>query len=199
MVNSLERLIRVLSRLPGIGKRTAERVAYRLVREQQGLIRELIAALEDAETQIDHCRMCGNVTEKDRNPCGLCTKPGRDDHLLCVVEEPGDIVLLEQSGAFNGRYFCLHGRLSPPHGDTVPSGRVRQLIDRLGQGGVQEVLLAMNSDMEGDATAAFLREQLSGLPVRITRLAFGIPLGSALMYTDPATLSQAVQGRRTIG
>lgn len=196
MARALDQLVLVLSRLPGIGRRTAERMAYRLLRDGTASINELVSALENARERLDRCQLCGNVTERDANPCPICSKPGRDDHLLCVVEEPGDIRLMERSGGYNGRYFCLLGRLSPLQDDTIPPPRLAQLLQRVRDHGIQEVLLAMNSDMEGEATASYLHEKLGELPVRITRLAFGLPAGSALTYSDPVTLARAIQGRQ---
>lgn len=198
MARALENLVMVLSRLPGIGRRSAERIAYRLLRDGSNAIHELTSALQNANERLDRCTLCGNVTERDANPCPICQKPGRNDGLLCVVEEPGDISLMERSGGYNGRYFCLLGRLSPINDDTIPPPRLAQLLNRIRDHKVQEVLLAMNSDMEGDATASYLHEQLENLPVKITRLAFGLPAGSALTYSDPVTLARAIQGRQEL-
>ena len=196
---SLDRVTAALSRLPGIGRRSAERMALRLVLDRQKLLPELIASLEAARDQLCCCRMCGSVTEIERDPCALCTDPARDAALLCVVETPNDILLLERSGGFRGRYHALMGKLSPMRGDGVSDLRVDVLMKRMAGGNFKEVILALSTDVEGDATAAFLSEQLTAQGARVTRLAAGLPSGSGIMYADALTLSRAVQGRTPVG
>lgn len=194
----LQRLIKSLSRLPGVGRRTAERMAYKLVLDDKNLIRELRTALEYAEQELCCCTICGKVTEQDRNPCDFCTSDGRENTAVCVVEEPGDIQLIEQSGGFNGRYFCLMGKLSPMNQETITENRLHKLMRQLESWGTQEVILALNSDVESDATASYMAEVLSATGVKVSRLAFGIPAGSGLAYSDPVTLGRALEGRQDL-
>ena len=195
---SLDRLTTVLSRLPGLGRRSAERMALRLVLDRRKLLPEMIAALESARDELCCCQLCGSVTGVDQDPCPLCTDPHRDAALLCVVETPNDILLLERSGGFRGRYHALMGKLSPMRGDGIADLRVESLMTRMGDGDFREVILALSTDVEGDATASFLSEQLAKLGVRVSRLASGLPSGSGIMYADPLTLSRAVQGRTSM-
>ncbi len=195
----IERLIGVLSRLPGLGRRSAERIAMRLVRDRShGLARDLVAALQDLDACIRLCSVCGNVTPLERDPCRICTDPRRDAHLLCVVGQPADIVQLERSGSFRGRYHALLGKVSPMHGEGPKQVRVEGLLDRVRRDGVREVILALDTDVESDATAHFLREHLAALGVRVSRLAYGLPAGSGIAYSDPLTLSRALEGRRPV-
>ncbi len=195
MPEALDNLISGLSRLPGVGKRSAERMALAILRDPSGVGAELSATLQSALQQLAPCRSCGNITLRSQDPCAICTDPRRDSKLLCVVEEPADILVMERSGAFRGRYHSLMGRLSPMRGEGVRNLRVEQLLERVRRGGVQEVLLALNSDVESDATAAYLRDALSNMNVKVTQLARGIPAGSGLAYSDAATLSRALANR----
>lgn len=191
----LERLIKVLARLPALGRRSAERIALRLTTQKSdALVQELISALEDVRSHVRCCSRCGNITLAERDPCGLCLDAKREGQILCVVEDPADIVRLESSGGFRGRYHALCGRLSPMHGDTISTAKVAALQQRIVDEKITEVILAMNSDVESDATASYLAEVL-GDSVRVTRLAWGIPAGSGIAYSDPLTLSRALQGR----
>jgi len=192
---SLDRLAACLARLPGIGRRSAERMAIRLVRREDALLRDLTQALVEADKTINVCRECGSITVVNENPCRLCTATGRDDTLLCVVEEPSDIILMERSGGYHGRYHVLMGKLSPAKGDGPADLALEPLVKRLKAGRFEEVILALSTDMEGDATAAWLTECLKGLPVKVSRLASGLPAGSGLAYSDPVTLARAVRGR----
>jgi len=195
-IEPLERLIAALGRLPGAGRRTAERMAVRLAREPQGLARELGAALADVAARVVSCTQCGDLTVAGANPCARCTSPRRDPRALCVVEDPADIEKIEASGAFQGRYHALLGRLSPMKGEGVAQLRLEALRQRLAAEGIEEVILALSPDVEGDATAAFIHHALAGLPVRVSRLALGIPAGGAIAYADPLTLARALQGRQ---
>ena len=189
----------VLARLPGVGRRTAERITIKLARDPQGLTRELGAALADLTARTAVCSLCGDLTLRGNDPCALCTSPRRDIHVICVVEEPGDIQQIEASGAFQGRYHALLGRLSPMRGEGPGHLRLEALLKRIAADNVAEVILALSPDVEGDSTAAFIRHILDGQPgVRVTRLALGIPAGSAITYTDPLTLARALQGRQNM-
>ena len=193
----LDKLITCLSKLPGVGRRSAERMAMALARNGI-LMRDLAAALRDVDTRITPCDRCGNITLRDANPCRLCTDPRRDDSLLCVVEDPGDITLIEKSGGYRGRYFALMGKISPMRGEGVQNTRIDALLARVGEGAVQEVILALNADVESDATASFLRDAVSARKIRVSRLARGIPAGSGVAYSDAATLAGALNSRQSM-
>ena len=195
-IEPLEKLIVTLSRLPGVGRRTAERMAVRLARDPGGLARELGAALTEVAARVGICEQCGDLTLQGANPCARCTSPRRDGHALCVVEDPADIERIEASGAFQGRYHALLGRLSPMRGEGVAQLRLEALLRRIGAEGITEIILALSPDVEGDSTAAFLHHVLAGQSVRVTRLALGLPAGSAIAYADPLTLARALQGRQ---
>jgi len=197
MLEPLEPLIRALARLPGIGRRTAERIALRLARERnRATARELAEALRGLDETIRLCSRCGAVTTSAEDPCRICRDPRRDTRLLCVVEDPADIEPIEKSGAFRGRYHALLGKLSPMRGESAGNPRFDDLRRRIAEEGITEVILALNTDIESDATAAFLLELLAPLGVRVTRLAVGLPAGSGIAYSDPVTLSAALRGRQ---
>lgn len=197
-MESLEQLKKLLSRLPGVGRRSADRMAVSIARNPNGYLGELVAALKQVDEEIGSCRYCGSLTRRDENPCRLCTDTRRDDKIICVVEDPGDIHLIEHSGLYRGRYHALLGRLAPARNDGTAIKRVAELVARVEAGGVQEVLLALNSDVESDATAHYLVEKLHGANVSITRLARGIPAGSGLAYADPVTLEAALKNRTVL-
>jgi len=193
---ALERLTAVLARLPGIGRRSAARMAMRLIEDRDGLLRALSAALDEAAREVRLCGRCGAVTQAGRDPCRLCSDPARDDRIVCVVETPSDIAGIEATGAFRGRYHALMGKLSPMKGDGPEQLRIGTLLKRIKGGGIDEVVLALNTDVESEATAVYLEESLAPLGVRVTRLAQGLPVGSGIAYSDPVTLARAMQGRR---
>ena len=191
----LHQLTEALAKLPGIGRRTAERLATHLARNPGGPARELAAALDEARTKLTACKLCGSVTAKDENPCRLCADPRRDDAILCVVEDPSDIALIERSGEYRGRYFALMGKISPMRGEGIGDLRLPALLERAAR--AQEVLLALNCDVESEATASYLRHVFAQkLPkLKLSRLALGIPAGSAIAFSDPVTLGRAIRGR----
>ena len=193
------RLQTLLGKLPGIGRRSAERMAQALVRDGENLLPNLVAALREVEELVRLCSLCGGLTQKAQDPCALCRDPRREAGLLCVVEEPSDIPLIERAGSFHGRYHALLGKISPMQGQGVPDRRVEALLKRIESEGVREVILALNSDVESDATASYLADVLAKRPVQVTRLAFGIPAGSAISFSDPVTLARALQGRSHVG
>jgi len=198
MVSPIDNLIRALAKLPGLGKRSAERAALALVRKPELLLDTLVSALQEARATVCCCTVCGAFTSKEQNPCKLCTEATRDDGVLCVVEEPSDIFSIERSGGFNGRYHALMGKLSPAK-QTGPSDlRLRELAARVARGGVREVLLALSTDMEGDTTAGYIGELLKPHGARVTRLAFGLPADSGVSYSDPLTLKRAIKGRMDV-
>lgn len=197
-IESLVRLSSMLARLPGVGRRSAERMALALLRDQGTLIKDLAFSLQDAAARLRTCSLCGNITPRELDPCELCTDPSRDARVICVVEDPGDILTLERAGSFRGRYHALMGRLSPARGEGIAQLRIDSLLARVDREQVREVILALNADVESDATASFLCEALSGKEVRVTRLARGIPAGSGVAHADASTLAQAMEFRRPV-
>jgi len=169
-----------------------------LVQDRKGLMRILAHALLEADEGIACCERCGSVTLREVNPCELCTRPRKDAHILCVVESPGDIMKIEQSGGFHGRYHALMGKLSPMHGTGAADLRVDKLLQRIADEGIKEVLIALGTDVESDATASYLKEILAARSVKVSRIAFGLPAGSAIEYSDASTLARAIAGRQEI-
>lgn len=199
MIEPVERLVALLARLPGLGRRSAERVAMRLVRDREkGILSDLIAALSNLRERVRLCGVCGGMTLVDQDPCLICVDPRRDPRILCVVEEPSDVVAIEESGAFQGRYHVLLGRLSPMRGEGPRQLRAEALLRRLAQEKISEVILALNTDAESEATAHWLASQLAAAHVRVTRIAYGLPVGSGIAYSDPQTLQRAISGRVTL-
>ncbi len=198
MLPHLDNLIHALSMLPGFGWRSSERAALALVRRPETLLDTLVMALQEARENVCLCSKCGAFTSHDADPCPLCTRADRDDKHLCVVEDPADIHTLEASGAFKGRYHALMGKLSPGRQTGVSELRISALVQRVRAEGVREILLALSTDLDGDATAGFIAERLKGTGVRLTRLAFGLPCGSGIAYADPLTLRRAVSGRQSV-
>ena len=198
MADAFERLIGALARLPGVGRRSAERMALRLVVKKATLLKELQAALLDADGSLVCCSVCGAITRSDSDPCRICTDPGRTSRVLCLVEDPGDILLIEKAGVFRGRYHSLMGRLSPMNGIGVAELRIEPLVRRIRSEGVEELLLALNSGVESDATGAFIRDRVGVPGLRISRLAHGLPVGSGVSYLDSVTLGRAIEGRQAI-
>lgn len=190
-----ETLVQELAKLPGVGRRSAERAALSLVRKGAPALAALEDALAAARTGVALCASCGAVTTASENPCRLCTDPARDRSRLLVVEEPGDILAIERSGAWTGLYHALGGRVSPAAGTGPKDLAVARLEARLAGGGVREIVLALGTDVEGDATAAWLRETLVPAGVSVTRLAYGLPADSGVRYADPLTLRRAIAGR----
>ena len=200
MLAPIEELVRNLARLPGLGRRSAGRAALALLREPDRLLEPLVLALRSARDGVVCCPRCGAFTVVGQTPCTLCTDPLRDGNIICVVEDPADIVTIEASGAFKGRYHVLGGKLSPVHHIGPERLRLAELRERITAEGIREVLLAVSTDMEGDATAGLLAESLHGFPsadasVKITRLAFGLPADSGVAYSDPLTLRRAIVHR----
>ncbi len=193
----VQQLVAHLKRLPGIGLRSAERIAVALLRDGSHFPRDLARAIDTAKSGVTACTDCGFFLSAGQ-ACTLCSDPARDASLLCVVEQPTDILPLDRSGAFSGHYHVLGGRLSPLDGVHPEDLRIAPLLARIGQGHVAEVILAVGSDVEGEATANFLSQTLACLPVRITRLAQGLPAGGGLDSADELTLFRALQGRRTL-
>ena len=190
------RLIEALQRLPGIGPKTAQRLTFYMLKRPHDEVRELGQALLAVKEKITYCRICFNVTDED--PCRICDDPRRDPHVICVVEEPNDLLAMERTGEYKGRYHVLLGALSPLEGIGPDDIKVRELLQRLDAGGPGEVILATNPNVEGEATALYLARLLRPLGVRITRIARGLPVGGDLEYADQVTLSKALEGRREV-
>jgi recombination protein RecR len=190
---SVDNLVAQLTRLPGIGSRTAQRLAFHILQRPKDEALALAQALADVKERVRFCRDCGNLTEEE--VCAICTDARRDQSLICVVEQPVDVVSLERTHEFRGLYHVLGGALSPLDGVEPGHLRIDELMRRVEANGVQEVVLAMNPNMTGEATAAFLADRLRGR-VRVTRLASGLPVGGDLEYADEVTLGRALSGRR---
>jgi recombination protein RecR len=186
-------LIDAFSRLPGVGPKTASRLTYYLLRAPDDLSQTLAAAIGDLKAKTRYCSVCYNITEQD--PCELCSDPARDATQIVVVEDPLDVLAVEKTGAYKGRYHVLHGAISPVDGIGPESLKIRELVARVEAGNVLEVIIATNPGMEGDATAMYLQRQLTPTGVKITRLARGLPTGGDLEYVDSVTLLRALQGR----
>jgi len=190
---SVTRLIDEFSELPGIGRKTAARLTFFLLRNQSDLTGRLADALRELKERTRFCSICYNITEDD--PCPVCADGGRDRSAICVVEEPLDVLAVEQADVYKGLYHVLHGVLAPSEGMFVENLRIGELLARVRGGGVKEVILATNPTSEGDWTASYLLSQLRPLGVRVTRLGRGLPVGGDLEYADAVTLSRAMEGR----
>jgi len=190
------RLIEALQRLPGIGPKTAQRLTFFLLKRPADEVRELSESLVALKERIVACQTCFNVTDAD--PCRICSDPGRDARVMCIVEEPNDLLAMERTGEFKGRYHVLLGALSPLDGIGPEDLKIRELLARLDAGGTTEVILATNPNVEGEATALYLAKLLRPLGVRVTRIARGLPVGGDLEYADQVTLSKALEGRREV-
>ncbi|MFH1619947.1 MAG: recombination mediator RecR [bacterium] len=197
-MKSFDRLVSALRRLPGIGPRQAERLAVYAIRASEPEIRELSSALTAVKSSVRLCLQCCNYTENEL--CPVCSDLGRDKSLICVVEDPQDLAAVEKTGSFNGLYHVLHGTISPMDGRSESSIKLRELKERIMRAGgsVSEVIIATNPDTEGETTALYLSEALKELVPKITRIAYGVPLGGDLDYTDEMTLGYALKGRTKI-
>jgi len=188
------RLIEALQRLPGIGPKTAQRLSFFLLKRPVDEVAALAESLTQLKALIIHCSVCFNVTQED--PCRICGDPQRDARSLCIVEEPNDLLALERTGGFRGRYHVLLGALSPLDGIGPEDLKVRELLSRLEAASVEEIILATNPSVEGEATAIYLAKLLKPFAPKITRLARGLPVGGDLEYADEVTLAKAIEGRR---
>lgn len=191
---ALERLTEQFARLPGIGGKTAQRLAFHVLSLPQEDAEIFAQSILEAKRTVHTCRVCQNLT--DRELCAICDDPERDQGVICVVAEPRDVVAMERSREYNGVYHVLHGVISPLNHVGPDDLKIRELLNRVAQGGVREVIMATNPDTEGEATAMYLSRLLRPLEVKVTRLAYGIPVGSQLEYADEITLLRALEGRR---
>jgi len=189
-------LISALNKLPGIGPRSAERLALHLVQAEAGSVRQLAESILTARERIQTCQTCGALTE--RQPCSVCDDPRRDSSLVSLVEQPVDIISIEKSGAYHGKYHVLGGKISPLNGVEPEDLRIGELEARLTEEPIQEIILALGTDVEGDATSFYLAKRLSTKSVKTSRIAHGLPAGSGLELVDELTLSRALEGRREI-
>ncbi|MDH5605690.1 MAG: recombination mediator RecR [Anaerolineae bacterium] len=195
----VQRLIDAFSRLPGVGPKSASRLTFFLLRGSEDLAQDLAAALQELKANTSFCQRCFNITTVDRTLCEICEHPQRVQDIVCVVEEPLDVIALERTAGFNGQYHVLDGVLSPIEGIGPEDLHILELLERVKSGGIEEVIIATNPSMEGDATAMYLRQQLTPLGVRVTRLARGLPMGGDLEYADQNTLLKALSGRQEMG
>jgi recombination protein RecR len=195
-VSAIDALIAELARLPGIGRKTAQRLTFHLLQQPPEQAERLAAALVAVGQRVRPCQECGNLTEEQ--PCGICRDPRRDPAVLCVGAEASTVQVVDRSTDFRGRYHVLGGRLSPLDGVGPESLRLEHLVARVREGGVREVILATNPSMEGEATATYVQQLLAGLGVRVTRLARGLPMGGDLEYVDGITLAHALVARQEV-
>lgn len=194
----IQNLIDTFSRLPGIGPKTASRLTFYLLRAPDNFSLDLAQALDTLKSGTAFCQTCFNITEAGRVECDICLNEERDRSILCVVEEPLDVLALERTGGYRGKYHVLNGALSPIEGIGPEDLKIRELFTRLQNGEVDEIILATNPSMEGDATAMYLRQQLERFDVRVTRLARGLPMGGDLEYADQNTILRALAGRQSM-
>ena len=192
----INHLLAALGKLPGIGPRSAERIALYLVQSDAGSVRQLAEALVTAREKIKPCPVCGGLTEQ--TPCGICADPRREAGVVCVVERAVDIISIEKAGTFRGKYHVLGGKISPLNGVEPEDLRIAELESRLGAEPIREVILALGTDVEGDATSFYLAKRLAARGAKVTRIAHGLPAGSGLEYADELTLSRALEGRREL-
>ena len=192
----LTRLIEQLQKLPGIGAKSAQRLAFHVLKAPREDVDRLADAMRDVKDRITYCSICNNITDTD--PCFFCTSPGRDARVICVVEEPENVSAVEKTRDFKGTYHVLMGALSPLHGVGPDELKIKGLLGRVSAGGVDEVILATNPNVEGEVTAIYLAKLLKPLGVRVTRIAMGIPVGSDLEYADEVTMHKAMEGRREL-
>jgi recombination protein RecR len=196
LARPLARLIDELSKLPGVGPKTAQRLAYHLIRTSAQDADALAAAVRSVKTDLRYCSTCFNIAETD--PCAVCSADDRDRTVVCVVEEPLDVLAIERTGLYRGLFHVLHGAISPVNGVRPDDLRITELAKRIRAGGIEELILATNPNLEGEATAMYIAQLLGANGTRITRLARGLPMGGDLEYADEVTVSRALEGRRAL-
>ncbi|MGB9629229.1 MAG: recombination mediator RecR [Thermodesulfobacteriota bacterium] len=192
----IDDLIEALTKLPGIGKKTATRLAFHILRNSPSEVERLAKAILSVKEKIHLCSLCFNLTDED--PCRICQDEKRNRNILCVVEGPNDLLAIENTGTFQGRYHVLHGTLSPLEGIGPEDIKIKELMERIQREEITEVILATNPTVEGGATALYLTEQIKPLGIKVTRIAYGIPMGGEIEYVDGMTLSKALEGRREV-
>ena len=196
MIRPLANLYEQLRRLPGVGSKTAMRLAYHIIDMPESEVQQLAEALSSAKKSIHYCSQCYNLTDGEK--CSICGDPSRDHFTICVVEQPQDIAAMERSHGYNGLYHVLHGVLSPLDGVGPDNLRIRELFQRLQQESISEIIIATNSDVEGEATATYLAQLLKPIGITVSRIAHGLPMGGDLEYADEVTLSKALENRRAM-
>lgn len=196
LARPLARLIDELGKLPGVGPKTAQRLAYHILRTPAPDAEALAAAIRSVKTDLRYCGICFNIAETD--PCAICSSDERDATVVCVVEEPLDVLAIERTGQFKGRFHVLHGAISPVNGIRPDDLKIAQLVARVREGGIEELILATNPNLEGEATSMYVAQLLAGSGARLTRLARGLPMGGDLEYADEVTVSRALEGRRAM-
>ncbi|TVR21101.1 MAG: recombination protein RecR [Anaerolineaceae bacterium] len=192
------RLIEAFASLPGVGPKTASRLTFYLLRAPDHLSADLSAALHDLKSKTRLCSVCYNITGDDQDPCAICADTHRDSSVVMVVEEPLDVLAIERTASYNGKYHVLHGAISPVDGIGPDDLRIKELVARVTAGGIVEIIIATNPSLEGDTTALYIQRELQNKGVKITRLARGLPVGGDLEYVDSVTLMRALQGRNEI-
>ncbi len=188
---SIEKTVELFSSLPTIGRKTAQRLVFHLLRQPESFVEAFSKSLTELKKNVKYCSKCFNYTEKD--PCKICSSPKRDTSVICVVEEPNDVMAVEKTSEYYGLYHVLHGTLNPLEGITPDQLKIKELMERTG--GVEEVILALNPSVEGEVTTQYIAKMLSPLEIKVTRIARGIPIGSDLEFADEATISRALEGR----
>ena len=192
----LEDLVKQLQKLPTIGPKTAQRLAFSILKMSEEEVAKISKSISEVKTKLNYCRICGSITDQD--PCMICTNPNRSHHTVCVIEEPDDLLAIERTRQYKGVYHVLMGVLSPLDGIGPSNLRISSLLERASKNNIEEVIIATNYTTEGQATALYLANQLDNFDIDITRIAYGIPVGGDLEYIDDQTISQAIEGRRKI-
>ena len=193
-IEPIGRLINQFTKLPGVGTKTAQRYAYKVINMSEDEVKEFAESIIKAKSEVRYCSICGNFTDKD--VCDVCST--RDGSVICVVKEPKDVLAMEKAHEFKGVYHVLHGTISPMEGITPNDIKIKELLARIAQGGVREVIMATNPDVEGEATAMYISSLIKPLGIKVSRLAHGIPIGSELEYADEVTLSRAILDRKEL-
>jgi recombination protein RecR len=192
----ISRLVEQFMKLPGIGPKTATRLAFHVLSMSDKDVAEFATALQDVKRKLTECEVCCNITEE--SPCSICRDPSRDDKSLCVVQDAKDVAAMEKTHEFHGRYHVLHGAISPMEGIGPNDIRIKELVQRVGNSNIEEVIVATNPNVEGEATAMYIARLLKPFPITVTRIAHGLPVGGDLEYADEVTLAKALEGRRRI-
>ncbi len=192
----LARLIDELQKLPGVGAKSAQRLAFHILKQSPNNVKELASSIIDAKEQIKFCSICSNLTATD--PCDFCQDSRRDKTVICVIAEPNDLIALEKTKEFRGQYHVLQGLISPMEGIGPEKLKIKELLNRMGNSSIKEVILAINPTIEGEATTLYISKLIKPLDIKVTRIAFGLPIGGDLEYADTMTLARALEGRREI-